>query len=66
MLSHEPHGDMMKAVVKMEEGRTTNDLLSGLIANVEVHAFKEIVPGMNDIFISLVNESNQKQPVKNS
>jgi ABC-2 type transport system ATP-binding protein len=63
LLTHEPHGDLMKAVVKMGEGRTTNDLLAGLIANVEVHSFRELVPGINDIFISLVKESNQQQPV---
>lgn len=62
LLSHEPSGDMMKAVVKMGEGRTTNDLLSVLIPNVEVHSFHELIPGMNDIFISLVNESNEQQP----
>lgn len=63
LLSHEPHGDLMKAVVRMGEGRTTNELLAGLISNVEVHSFRELVPGMNDIFISLVKESNEHQPV---
>lgn len=62
LLEHEPQGDMMKAVVKMGEGSKTNDLLAALIPNVEIHSFKEIVPGMNDIFISLVQESNTLQP----
>ncbi len=63
LLSHEPHGELMKAVVKMGEGSSTNDLLASLIANVEVHSFRELIPGMNDIFISLVKESNEQQPV---
>ncbi len=63
LLSHEPHGDMMRAVVKMGEGAKTNDLLAALIPHVEVHSFKEIVPGMSDIFISLVQENNNMQPV---
>jgi ABC-2 type transport system ATP-binding protein len=63
LLSHEPHGDLMKAVVKMSEGRTTNDLLASLISNIEVHSFRELIPGMNDIFISLVKESNEHQSV---
>ena|SRR5688572_9488077 len=63
LLSHEPHGDMMKAVIKMGEGGTTNNLLAALIANVEVHSFREIVPGMNDIFISLVKESNEQHVI---
>lgn len=60
LLDHETHGDLVKAVVKMPEGKTTNELLASLLPNVEIHSFREIVPGMNDIFISLVNESNQK------
>ena len=62
LISHDPHGDMMRAVVKMGEGAKTNDLLAALIPHVEVHSFREIVPGMNDIFISLVQESNTLQP----
>lgn len=58
LITHEPHGDMMRAVVKMGEGAKTNDLLQSLISHVEVHSFREIIPGMNDIFISLVKESN--------
>src|SRR4030095_11469174 len=66
VLEHEPHGELMRAVIKMGDGRSTNDLLAGLIANVEVHSFKELVPGMSDIFISLVQESNQQQPALES
>ncbi len=65
LLSHEPHGDLMKAVIKLGEGKSTNELLTGLIANVEVHSFRELVPGMNDIFISLVRESNQQKALNN-
>jgi len=54
---------MMKAVVKMGDGRTTNELLAALISNVEVHSFRELVPGMNDIFISLVQESNEQKVI---
>jgi ABC-2 type transport system ATP-binding protein len=42
--------------IKMLGNSTPNDLLSALIPNVSVHSFKEIIPGMNDIFISLVNQ----------
>ncbi len=63
LISHEPHGDLMKAVVKMGEGLKTNDLLTALLPNVEIHSFRELIPGMNDIFISLVKESNELQTV---
>lgn len=65
LLSNEPHGDLTKAVIKLGEGKKPNDLLSELISNVEVHSFKELIPGMNDIFISLVKESNDMKEVSN-
>lgn len=65
LLSHEPHGDLMRAVIKMGNGAKTNDLLAALIPNVEIHSFREIVPGMSDIFISIVKENNLLEPVAN-
>jgi ABC-2 type transport system ATP-binding protein len=61
LISHEPHGDFMKAVVKMGENRTTNELLAALLPNVEIRSFRELIPGMSDIFISIVKESNEHQ-----
>lgn len=60
LLSHEGHGDMTRAIIKMPEGRSPNELLSSMIPNVEIHSFREIIPGMSDIFISLVQQSNQQ------
>jgi ABC-2 type transport system ATP-binding protein len=37
----------------------SNELLSGLISQGEVHAFREILPTMNDIFIATVNASDK-------
>ncbi len=37
----------------------TNELLSLLISQAEVHAFREVLPTMNDIFIATVNASDQ-------
>jgi ABC-2 type transport system ATP-binding protein len=36
-----------------------NELLSGLISQASVHAFREILPTMNDIFISTVNAAEK-------
>jgi ABC-2 type transport system ATP-binding protein len=59
LLEHSSHGDFTRAVISLAEGHNTNALLSSLLPNVEIHSFREIIPGMNDIFISLVKESNQ-------
>ncbi len=47
-------GDHMKAIIKLENGNQTNELLSSLLPNVQILSFKEIIPSMNDIFISKV------------
>ncbi len=59
LLSHEPHGEYSQAIIKMGEGQSTNSLIASLLPNIEIHSFRELIPGMNDIFISLVKESNQ-------
>jgi len=58
LIDTEPNGEFQRARIKMLNNNSTNDLLSALLPNVEVHSFREEVPGMSDIFISLVNESN--------
>ncbi|GAB2776094.1 ABC-2 type transport system ATP-binding protein [Hymenobacter luteus] len=44
-------------VIKLHAGTTPNDLLRYLIGNVEVHAFQELIPSINDIFIRRVRET---------
>ena len=45
------------AVLTIEAGASTNDVLKSIIAQgVAVNSFKELVPRMNDIFIKLVIE----------
>jgi ABC-2 type transport system ATP-binding protein len=43
--------------IKLHAGTTPNDLLRYLIGNVEVHAFREQIPSINDIFIRRVQET---------
>lgn len=42
--------------VKINNGRTPNELLKELLPQVEVVSFKEILPSINDIFIKEVSE----------
>lgn len=44
-------------VIKLHAGTTPNDLLRYLIGTVEVHAFREMIPSINDIFIQRVRET---------
>jgi len=56
LISEEHSGEMAKAKIKIPVGESPNQLLKLAIADVEVHAFSEIMPSMNDIFISKVTE----------
>ena len=45
------------SVLSIENGATTNDVLTAVISQgLTVNSFKELVPRMNDIFIKLVTE----------
>jgi len=47
--------DLKRLVFKLDHGKKTNELLQFLVNEMEVVSMREIVPDMNDIFISLVN-----------
>lgn len=49
--------DHFHATVRLHQGTTPNDLLRYLISNVEVHAFRELIPSINEIFIRRVQET---------
>lgn len=42
------------ATVRNLGNGSTNDLLAALLPNVTVHSFREVIPGMSDIFIRVV------------
>lgn len=56
ILDHKAEGEHCKARVKLVGKSTPNSLLSAILPVVEVNGFREILPGMNDIFISKVQE----------
>jgi ABC-2 type transport system ATP-binding protein len=49
--------------IKLHHHTTDNELLSLILPAVEIIAFREEIPGMNEIFIKAVNEY---QPQENS
>jgi ABC-2 type transport system ATP-binding protein len=49
--------DHFYARVKLHAGTTPNELLRFLIGQVEVHAFRERIPSINEIFIQRVGET---------
>jgi ABC-2 type transport system ATP-binding protein len=47
-------GDIHTVTIKIVRQNKPNDLLQAVLSNAEILAFNEIVPSMNDIFISVV------------
>jgi len=43
----------------LKPGESPNSLIASLLPNAEIVAFKEVLPSMNDIFISKVTENKQ-------
>jgi len=49
---------LKKSLIQFRPEANPNDLLKQLITQVEIHAFVERIPSMNDIFINLVKGEN--------
>lgn len=56
IISEANQNGLSKAKIQIPKHASPNELLKLAIAEVEVHGFTEILPTMNDIFISKVNE----------
>ncbi len=59
IISNVDEGQLKKAKIHIPAGTSPNDLLNLVIDRVEVHGFTEILPTMNDIFISKVEETRK-------
>ena len=52
--------DICAAKIQLKNTDNPNDLLSVLMPHARINALSEIVPTMNDIFISRVNSDSSK------
>jgi len=60
LLSDEDEAGMRKAKIQIPTQATPNELLTRIIEKFEVHGFTEVLPTMNDIFISKVEEAKKQ------
>jgi len=56
LIEHTVEGENCRALVQLTGTTKSNQLLQSVMPVAEIHSFKEIIPSMNDIFISKVNE----------
>jgi ABC-2 type transport system ATP-binding protein len=61
ILEHKVVRDVNFVKVKMLHQKQDNELLSLVLPDVHVTSFNEVYPSMNEIFIKVVEESNQNQ-----
>lgn len=61
LLNTKSDGDYTIAQVKTLNSNNPNELLKSVLPEVEVHGLKEILPSMNEIFISKIKEQNNLQ-----
>lgn len=63
LISTQKVGDLTKAIIKLLNNKTLNDLLKIALEYVEIHEVQEIIPSMNDIFISVVGKEEEKAKI---
>jgi ABC-2 type transport system ATP-binding protein len=56
LMQHSMEDDINTVRIKLVGKTSSNELLQAIIPTVEIQSFREIIPNMNDIFISKVNE----------
>jgi ABC-2 type transport system ATP-binding protein len=59
LLEQMPFDGHQKARIRIPKEATPNALLENLLPHLMITGFHEILPSMNDIFISMVNENKQ-------
>jgi ABC-2 type transport system ATP-binding protein len=58
LVSNQEEDSLSGASVKLPKGTGSGQLLQAVLPHVEIASFKEVIPSMNDIFISEVNAVN--------
>lgn len=62
LLNMEENGMGQRATIQIKnEEEGSGKLLRNLVEITDIRAFHEILPGMNDIFIQVVNDTNEKK-----
>ena len=57
--STQANENTVKGILKLAEGKNVNQLIQSLINQVQLKAFRENIPSMNDIFITAVGEGGE-------
>ncbi len=61
IVSEKMNHDLHSARIQSGKLPENNVLISSLLPHIEIQSFNEVIPGMNDIFIRVVEETNAKE-----
>ncbi len=60
LINHERKGNIQLVKFQKTNNESNNDVLQSLIQKMEIHSFRELIPSMNEVFIKVVEQANQK------
>ncbi|HKJ41018.1 MAG TPA: ATP-binding cassette domain-containing protein, partial [Sunxiuqinia sp.] len=60
LIEYELKGKKQRVKFQLENETNSNELLQKLMSKMEVSAFREVIPSMNEVFIKVVEESSSK------
>lgn len=61
IIDHLENEKSNQVTIQYIDGKTSNELLNMLMQVSEIVSFEEVIPGMSDVFIRAVEESNKNQ-----
>ena len=64
LLKNEVNGMGRQAVIQVQGGEGSAELIRNLVDLVEIKSFREILPSMNEIFIQVVQDASRKNDPK--
>ncbi|RKD91372.1 ABC transporter ATP-binding protein [Mangrovibacterium diazotrophicum] len=59
LLEQEIKGNRQRIMFRKADGESNREVLQKLTSNLEISAFREVIPSMNEVFIQVVEQANQ-------
>lgn len=61
LLEQEIKGNRQRVMFRKADGESNREVLQKLTSQLEISAFREVIPSMNDVFIQVVEQANQRK-----
>jgi len=61
LLEQEIKGNRQRVMFRKADGESNREVLQKLTSQLEISAFREVIPSMNEVFIQVVEQANQRK-----